>query len=41
MYEDEDAEFVEMERQNDLRRSAADLPLVERAKEWLLEAGEG
>jgi hypothetical protein len=28
-----------MERQNDLRRSAADLLLVERAKEWLL--GEG
>jgi hypothetical protein len=39
IYEDEDAEVVEMERQNDLRRSAADLLLVERAKEWLL--GEG
>ena len=32
-----DPEFVEMERQEDLRRSAADLLLVERAKEWLLE----
>ncbi len=37
--EDIDPEFVEMERQDDLRRSAADLLLVERAKEWLL--GEG
>ena len=37
--EDEDAEIVEMERQNDLRESAADLLLVERAKEWLM--GEG
>ncbi len=35
--EDIDPEFVEMERQDDLRRSAADLLLVERAKEWLLE----
>ena len=26
-----------MERQDDLRRSANDLLLVERAKEWLLE----
>jgi len=34
--EDIDPEFVEMERQDDLRRSAADLLLVERAKEWLL-----
>jgi len=30
-----------MERQDDLRRSAADLLLVERAKEWLLEDGNG
>ncbi len=37
--EDIDPEFIEMERQDDLRRSAADLLLVERAKEWLL--GEG
>ena len=35
--EDIDPEFVEMERQDDLRRSAADLLLVERAREWLLE----
>ena len=43
LYDDEDEEidpeFIEMERQDDLRRSAADLLLVERAKEWLL--GEG
>ena len=39
LYDDEedDPEFVEMERQNDLRRSAADLLLVERARAWLLE----
>jgi len=30
-----------MERQDDLRRPAADLLLVERAKEWLLEDGNG
>jgi hypothetical protein len=40
IYEDEDEEFIEMERRDDLRRSAADLLLVERAKEWLLEGGE-
>jgi hypothetical protein len=34
--EDEDPEFIEMERKDDLRRCAADLLLVERAKEWLL-----
>jgi len=39
IYEEEDEEFIAMERRNDLRRSAADLLLVERAKEWLL--GEG
>jgi hypothetical protein len=38
--EDIDPEFVEMERQDDLRRSAADLLLVERAKEWLLGEGD-
>jgi hypothetical protein len=37
IYEDDDAEIVEMERQNDLSRSAADLLLVERARGWLLE----
>jgi len=36
-YEDEDHGVVELERRLDLRRSAADLLLVERAKEWLLE----
>lgn len=35
--EEEDSEVVEMERQNDVRRSANDLLLVERAKEWLLK----
>jgi hypothetical protein len=35
--EDDDPEFVEMERQDELRRSAADLLLLERAKEWLLQ----
>ena len=33
----DDAEEAETERQFELRRSAADLLLVERAKEWLLE----
>ena len=37
----DDPEDVEMERQDDLRRSARDLLLVERAKGWLLEGGEG
>jgi hypothetical protein len=34
IYDDEDD--IELERQLELRRSAADLLLVERAKEWLL-----
>ena len=34
IYEDDDD--IELERQMELRRSAADLLLVERAKEWLL-----
>jgi hypothetical protein len=38
--EEIDPEFVEDERQDDLRRSAADLLLVERAKEWLLGEGD-
>ena len=33
----DDAEDAEMERQSELRRSAADLLLVERAREWLLK----
>jgi hypothetical protein len=35
--EDYDPEESEMERKADLRRCAADMLLVERAKEWLLE----
>jgi hypothetical protein len=35
--EDDDPEDVEDERQDDIRRSANDLLLVERAREWLLE----
>ena len=34
--EDEDPEIVEMERQDEIRRSARDLLLVEQPKEWLL-----
>ena len=33
----DDAEEAEMERHSDIRRCAADLLLVERAREWLLE----
>jgi hypothetical protein len=40
VYEDEDAETVEWERQLELCRSATDLLLVERAKEWLLEGAD-
>ena len=36
IYEDDDPEDIEMERKADLRRCAADLMLVERAKELLL-----
>ena len=39
IYEDEDPDVAEDERQADIRRCAADLLLVERAREWLL--GEG
>ncbi len=35
---DEDPEDVEMDRQEDIARSARDLLLVERAREWLLES---
>jgi hypothetical protein len=35
--EDDDPEDVEMHRQDDIRHSAQDLLLVERAREWLLE----
>jgi hypothetical protein len=37
----DDAEEAEIERRVDLRRSANDLLLVERAREWLLEDGKG
>jgi hypothetical protein len=37
IYEDEDPEDIEMHRQENVRRSAQDLLLVERAKGWLLE----
>ena len=33
----DDAEEAEMERKSELQRSAAELLLVERAREWLLE----
>ena len=39
-HEDEDAETIEAERQDDIRRSAIDLLLVERARGWLLEVEE-
>src|SRR4051812_6581447 len=39
--EDDDSEEVEDERQDDIRRSANDLLLVEQAKEWLLEGDDG
>jgi hypothetical protein len=35
--DDEDLEMIDMERQMELERSANDLLLVERAREWLLE----
>ena len=35
-YEDEDAEDIEIERQTDIRRCAADMLLVEQAREWLV-----
>ena len=41
IYEDADPEDIEMERKADLRRCAADLLVVERAKELLLGSGSG
>ena len=38
--EDDDPEEMEMDRQEDIRRSAQDLLLVERARGWLLEDGD-
>lgn len=37
LYDEDDD--IELEKQLELRRSAADLLLIERAKEWLLEDG--
>ena len=37
IYEDEDPEDIEMHRQENVRRSAQDLLLVEQARGWLLE----
>ena len=37
IYGDEDPEDIEMHRQENVRRSAQDLLLVEQAKGWLLE----
>jgi len=39
-YEDEDPEMVELDRQCEISRSASDLLLVERAREWLLQNEE-
>jgi hypothetical protein len=36
-HEDEDPEMVELDRQCEISRSASDLLLVERAREWLLQ----
>jgi hypothetical protein len=39
-YEDDDfydPEDIEMDRQSDIRQCSAELLMVERAKEWLLE----
>jgi hypothetical protein len=42
LYEDDDdPEEMEMAREEDIRLSARDLLLVERAKEWLLEDDNG
>ena len=35
--EGEDAEFIEMERQDNVRRAAQELLMIARAKDWLLE----
>jgi hypothetical protein len=37
LYDEEPRDVVEEERREDIRRCAADLLLVERAREWLLE----
>jgi hypothetical protein len=40
IYDDEDPEIAEDERKGNVRRCAADLLLVERAREWLLGDGD-
>ncbi len=40
IYEDEGAEVIETERNDNLRRAANELLLIERAKEWLLEGSD-
>ena len=40
VYDDDDPETVEMERQDDSRRSANDLLSGERPEPWLLDAGD-
>jgi hypothetical protein len=37
LYEEEDAEVVEMGRRYEIRRSTNDVLLVEQAREWLLD----
>jgi hypothetical protein len=39
--EDDDPEGIEMDRREDIQRSARDLLFVERAEGWLLEGDEG
>ncbi len=39
--EDDDPEEMEMDRKDDILRSARDLLLVERAREYILDDGEG
>jgi hypothetical protein len=38
--ESEDPEFIEMERQDNVRRVANEILLIEWAKEWLLERSD-
>jgi hypothetical protein len=38
--EDEDPEMVDLERKLEISRSASELLLVERAREWLLGEGD-
>jgi hypothetical protein len=40
MFEDNDPEFIEMEREDNVRCVANEILLLERAKEWLLEGSD-